>query len=52
MKNGQTHSVTMAPGSARIHRDTSPINGGGKGFFDNLRAVPWGTAWLFVNNRL
>jgi len=30
-KNGQTPSVTMAPGFARIHRDTSPINGGARG---------------------
>ena len=36
-KNGQAPSVTMAPGFARNHRATSPINGGGKGLFDTLR---------------
>jgi len=38
-KNGKTPSDPAAPGFARIHRATSPINGGGKGFFDTLRAV-------------
>ena len=31
-----TPSDSAAPGFARIHRATSPINGGGKGFFDKL----------------
>jgi hypothetical protein len=33
-----TPSDPMAPGFARIHRPTSPINGGGKRFFDTLTA--------------
>ena len=32
VKSGQTPSDPAAPGFARIHRATSPINGGGKGF--------------------
>ena len=43
-ENGQTPSVTMAPGFARIHRDTSPINGGGKDLIYTLRAIPCGMA--------
>ena len=39
-ENRHTPSVTMAPGIARIHRATSPVNGGGKGFFDTLTAQP------------
>ena len=31
VKSGQTPSDPAAPGVARIHRATSPINGGGKG---------------------
>ena len=30
-------SVPVVPGFARIHRDTSPINGGGKRFYDKRR---------------
>ena len=36
----------MAPGFARIHRDTSPINGGGKDLIYTLRAIPAGMALL------
>ena len=32
VKSGQTPSDPAAPGFARFHRATSPINGGGKGF--------------------
>ena len=33
-----TPSDPAAPGFARIHRATSPMNGGGKRFFNTLRA--------------
>ena len=32
-----TPSDPVAPGFARIHRATSPINGGGKNFLDTLK---------------
>ena len=44
--NGQTPSVAMAPGVARIHRATSPINVGGKGFFDTLRSTSVGMCFF------
>ena len=44
-----TPSDPVAPGFARIHRATSPINGGGKSFFDTLkRTNPCGSSVFHI----
>ena len=43
-----TPSDPVAPGFARIHRPTSPINGGGKSFLDTLTADAFASAVLDI----
>ncbi len=45
MKNGWTPSDPAAPGFARIHRATSPINGGGKSFLPFFQITPYPDGW-------